>query len=39
MYSSFEDLDVYKASIKFTGSIYILMERNPLKKILQWLTN
>ncbi len=39
MYSSFEDLDVYKAAIKFTGRIYKLMDRNPLKRTLRWLTN
>ena len=32
MYSSFEDLDVYKAAIGFTGKIYKLLEKNPLKK-------
>ena len=32
MYSSFEDLEVYKASIKFIGSVYKLLELNPLKK-------
>lgn len=32
MYSSFEDLDVYKAAIKFTGEIYRLLEKDPLKR-------
>lgn len=32
MYSTFEDLDVYKAAISFTGEIYKLLEKNPLKK-------
>ncbi|MDF4220082.1 four helix bundle protein [Maribacter sp. M208] len=31
MYSSFEDLEVYKLSITFTGNIYRLLERQPLK--------
>ena len=31
MYSSFEDLDVYKAAISFTGKMYKLLERKPLK--------
>jgi four helix bundle protein len=31
MYSSFEDLEVYKLSIVFTGKIYKLVERQPLK--------
>ena len=31
MYRSFEDLEVYKASITFTGSIYKLLEKEPLK--------
>lgn len=31
MYSSFEDLEVYKISIFFTGKIYQLMNKNPLK--------
>ncbi|AWX44635.1 hypothetical protein HME9304_01638 [Flagellimonas maritima] len=32
MYKSFEDLDVYKTAIKFTGKIYRLLDKNPLKK-------
>lgn len=31
MYSSFEDLEVYKLSITFAGNIYRLLERQPLK--------
>ena len=31
MYSSFEDLEVYRLSITFTGNIYRLLERQPLK--------
>ncbi len=31
MYSSFEDLEVYKAAIIFTGKIYQLLEKQPLK--------
>ncbi|WP_282160086.1 MULTISPECIES: four helix bundle protein [Ulvibacterium] len=31
MYSSFENLEVYKATISFTGSIYKLLEKKPLK--------
>lgn len=31
MYSAFEDLDVYKATITFTGSIYELLDKQPLK--------
>ena len=31
MYSSFEDLEVYKASVTSTGSIYKLLEKKPLK--------
>lgn len=31
MYSSFEDLEVYKISIVFTGKIYQLINRSPLK--------
>lgn len=31
MYSSFEDLEVYKATIIFTGKIYKLLEKQPLK--------
>lgn len=31
MYSSFEDLEVYKLAISFTGRIYKLLERSPLK--------
>ncbi|CAN0587315.1 unnamed protein product [Ectocarpus sp. 12 AP-2014] len=31
MYSSFENLEVYKLSITFTGNIYRLLERQPLK--------
>lgn len=31
MYSSFEDLEVYKISIIFTGKIYQLMNKSPLK--------
>ncbi|MCK5441772.1 MAG: four helix bundle protein [Maribacter sp.] len=31
MYSSFEDFEVYKAAISFTGKTYKLLDRNPLK--------
>ena len=31
MYSSFEDLEVYKLTITFTGNTYRLLERQPLK--------
>lgn len=31
MYSSFKDLEVYKATIIFTGNMYKLLERQPLK--------
>ncbi len=31
MYSSFEDLEVYKAAISFTGKMYKLLERKPLQ--------
>ena len=31
MYSSFEDLDVYKDAIIFTGNMYKLLEKQPLK--------
>ncbi|MFH6602965.1 four helix bundle protein [Maribacter algicola] len=31
MYSSFEDLEVYKATIIFTGEVYKLLEKRPLK--------
>ncbi len=31
MYSSFEDLDVYKEAIVFTSMIYKLLEKQPLK--------
>ncbi|WP_405399994.1 four helix bundle protein [Maribacter sp. Asnod2-G09] len=31
MYSSFEDLEVYKLSITFTGKIYKLLEKQSLK--------
>lgn len=31
MYSSFEDLDVYKAATVFTGKVYKLLENKPLK--------
>jgi len=32
MYSSFEDLEVYKTTIKFTGQVYDLLKRSPLKE-------
>jgi len=31
MYSSFEDLDVYKEAIIFTGKVYKLQEKSPLR--------
>jgi|SRR5690606_5921005 len=31
MYSSFEDLEVYKAAIIFTGKVYKLLEKDSLK--------
>lgn len=31
MYSSFEDLEVYKLAISFTGKVYKLLEKSPLK--------
>ncbi len=31
MYKSFEDLDVYKAAIVFTGKVYMLLKEQPLK--------
>ncbi len=32
MYSSFEDLEVYKTTIKFTGQVYDLLKKSPLKE-------
>lgn len=32
MYSSFEDLEVYKTTIKFTAKIYDLLKKSPLKE-------
>nr|WP_297784608.1 four helix bundle protein [uncultured Allomuricauda sp.] len=32
MYSSFEDLEVYKATMKFTGQVYDLLKKSPLKE-------
>lgn len=31
MYSSFEDLEVYKVAIIFTGKVYKLLEKDSLK--------
>ncbi|MFC4221607.1 four helix bundle protein [Flagellimonas marina] len=32
MYSSFEDLEVYKATVKFTAQVYDLLKKSPLKE-------
>lgn len=32
MYSSFEDLEVYKTAIKFTVKVYDLLKKSPLKE-------
>lgn len=32
MYSSFEDLEVYRTTIKFTGQVYDLLKKSPLKE-------
>ena len=32
MYSSFEDLEVYKDSVKFTAKVYELLKKSPLKE-------
>ena len=32
MYSSFEDLEVYKTAIKFTAKVYDLLKKSPLKE-------
>jgi four helix bundle protein len=32
MYSSFEDLEVYKKTVKFTAKVYDLLKKSPLKE-------
>lgn len=32
MYSSFEDLEVYKTTVKFTAKVYDLLKKSPLKE-------
>lgn len=32
MYSSFEDLEVYRDSVKFTAKVYELLKKSPLKE-------
>jgi len=32
MYSSFEDLEVYKTTVKFTAQVYDLLKKSPLKE-------
>ena len=32
MYSSFEDLDVYKTTVQFTAQVYDLLRKSPLKE-------
>lgn len=32
MYSSFEDLEVYKTTVRFTAQVYDLLKKSPLKE-------